>query len=102
MPGTARPYGNLRCRAPFAEVLRSPMAPSIAATENQATRRSVKTAACIHSTASRRMESEQTMIWRPNRREFLSTLGMGVLIRTEDKVKEIRANSLNARGQWYF
>ena len=42
------------------------------------------------------------MIWRPNRREFLSTLGMGVLIRTEDTVKEIRANSVNARGQWYF
>ena len=53
------------------------------------------------------------MIWRPNRREFLSTLGMGVtagilpgfegrLIRAEDKVKEIHANSLNARGLWYF
>src|SRR5438067_1007972 len=106
MPGTAGRYGNLRCRAPSAEVLRSPMAPSIAATENQATRRSVKTAACIHSTVSRRMESEQTMIWRPNRREFLSTLGMGVMAgtlpRAEDKVKEIRANSVNARGPWYF
>src|ERR1041385_5297988 len=53
------------------------------------------------------------MNWRPSRRELLKALGLpamaGILpafeeplIRAEDNVKEIHANSFNARGQWYF
>src|SRR5581483_246705 len=53
------------------------------------------------------------MIWRPTRRELLNTLGIsavagvlpgfgGTSLFAEDNVKEIRANSLNARGLWYF
>src|SRR5438552_18597999 len=53
------------------------------------------------------------MIWRPNRRELVKTLGMGaaagilpgfgrILVSGEENVKEVHANSFNARGQWYF
>jgi plastocyanin len=53
------------------------------------------------------------MIWRPNRRELMKTLGMGAVagvlptftervVRAEDNVVQIRATSNNARGEWYF
>ena len=53
------------------------------------------------------------MIWRPNRRELVKTLAMGavagilpgfgrILVSGEENVKEVHANSFNARGQWYF